>query len=101
MINTLYDILDSIPIKYVWIGYQEFTVFSKDELNNGRIRFRIDAEGNTIESWNDKWYVIGVDGVCGDPIIVDLSKEQPCILYVIHDYWDEHIEIAASIKTFI
>ncbi|MNJ79586.1 hypothetical protein D3C77_776550 [compost metagenome] len=41
MIQILYDILHSIPIKYVSVSYHELTIFSENDFKNGQIGFRI------------------------------------------------------------
>ena len=67
-------------ISGISIGYKEITFFSEDKLDQGQVGYSVDTNNSSLITgqegdWEEDWLVIGVDGLLGNPIFVDMSSK--------------------------
>ena len=100
--ETLKDAL--IRLSDISLGYSEIHFFSVDDLDKEQVGYRVDTKGksllgNNARDWQETWVVIGIDGMLGDPIFIDISTQS--IMTAMHGegIW-EPVRIADSIDTF-
>ncbi|HMP82442.1 MAG TPA: hypothetical protein PKA41_07005 [Verrucomicrobiota bacterium] len=86
---------DSISIGYASIELAP--VKSLDALQQG---YGIVPSGDTTD-WQDEWVVIGNEGLCGDPIFIDATKEEYPVYTAAHGMgeWSPQL-IAPSFSIF-
>ncbi len=88
------------------VGYNEITFFAVDELNEGQVGYSVDDNNNSLITgqegdWKDEWLVIGVDGLIGDPILVDTSSKKLQVFTAAHGDGEwEPISIADTLDSF-
>ena len=79
----------------------DFVMCTKEDFDSAQVGFRINDDGETIKDWvGDNFFVIGTNECCGDPILVDVSKEDLPIYFLVHDDWNLQFKIAESIDIF-
>ena len=89
-------------ISDIEVGVSDIHLFSKDEIEDAQIGYRIDDKGNKIEDWiGDNFVVIGIDSCNGDPIIVDINNEKLPVYSMFCDDWETLQIITDSFKQFI
>lgn len=69
------------PARYVSLGIRSILLVEPSELPEAQVGYSRDAEGNDLVQkgrgfWRRHWIVIGSEGSCGDPIILDTSKPE-------------------------
>ena len=86
----------------VEIGMSEIHLYSKDEIEDGQLGYRIDNKGNEIKEWiGDNYIVIGDDSALGDPIIVDINDDKLPVFNMFHDDWSSLQKIAYDFNQYI
>lgn len=86
----------------VEIGMSEIHLYSKDEIEDGQLGYRIDNKGNEIKEWiGDNYIVIGDDSALGDPIIVDINDDKLPVYNMFHDDWSSLQKIAYDFNQYI
>ena len=99
--NTVDDIIE--------VGAHNLCMYSREDLDEAQVGFRVDAEGNKLDNWiGDEYFVIGYDSGNGNPIIVKVDEEQIPVytmkkdnkksLRLIVDTYDEFIDILKLIE---
>ena len=90
-------------IESVNCGLSDIYFFKENSIEKEQAGYRFNGlTGEPIEEWiGDNYYVIGIDSCCGDPIIVDVSKEELPIYYMFHDDWSSLQLIAESFDQFL
>ncbi len=89
-------------ISDVEIGLNSIHLFSKDEIDDAQVGYRVNFEKVPIKEWiGDSYYVIGEDSLCGDPIIVDIANKNLPIYHMFHDKWDSLTLISESFDEYI
>ena len=90
-------------IESVDCGLSDIYFFKENEIEKGQAGFRFHGlTGEIIKDWiGDNFYVIGIDSCGGDPIIVDISKEELPIYFMFHDDWTSLQLIAESFDQFL
>lgn len=91
----------AVPLDSVSIGYGSIHLSPVAELEAAQQGYRVVPEGEETD-WRDEWIVIGYEGLCGDPIFVDTSKEQYPVYTTAHDMgvWRPQL-IASTFRHFI
>ena len=101
MIDIPSEIFD-ININDVEIGVSDIHLYSKNEIENAQIGYRVDDKGNSIKEWiGDNYIVIGNDSCCGDPIITDLSDDKLPVYSMFHDDWNSLQQITTDFEQYI
>ena len=96
--NKIFD----VNIKNINVGLSDIYLYSKDEIEDAQIGFRVDDKGNKIEDWiGDNYVVIGNASCCGDPIITDLSNEKLPVYSMFHDDWSSLQQISIDFEQYI
>jgi hypothetical protein len=96
--NKIFD----VNIKNINAGLSDIYLYTKDEIEDAQIGFRVDNKGNKIEDWiGDNYVVIGNDSCCGDPIITDLSNEKLPVYNMFHDDWSSLRQISIDFEQYI
>lgn len=100
MINVPNKLFDR-DIDDVGIGMSEIHLYSKDEIENGQLGYRIDDKGNEIKEWiGDNYIVIGDDSALGDPTIVDINDDKLPAYNMFHDDWSSLQKIAYDFNQY-
>ncbi len=99
---SVLDKLFERNINEVEIGLSNIHLYSKEELEEAQIGYRVDNNGNPIRDWiGENYLVVGNDSAYGDPIIVDLSDEELTVYSMFHDDWKSLRKIANSFSQYI
>lgn len=67
-------------VKQVSLGYNELRFLTPEQLEQGQIGYRVDAEGRSLvtgeeEAWEEGWLVIANDRL-NDPFFIDVSTPE-------------------------
>ena len=85
MINIPNELFER-DIDDIEIGISEIHLFSKEEIEDAQIGYRIDENGNPLEEWiGDDYIVIGNDSCCDDPIIAKIDNKDLPIYSMFHE----------------
>ena len=101
MINVPNKIYNT-DINDVEIGVSKIHLYTKDEIEEAQIGYRIDNKGNEIDEWiGDDYIIIGNDSCCGDPIITDVSDDKLPVYSMFHDDWETLQKITNDFEQYI
>ncbi len=101
MINVPSEIFDR-SINDIEIGVSDIHLYSKEEIEEGQVGYRVDDKGNTIKEWiGDNYIVIGHDSCCGDPIITDISDKKLPVYSMFHDDWESLEKITDDFQQYL
>jgi hypothetical protein len=89
MITEVPNILLSLSIPSVSLGYTTVSIYRVDELEGGQTGYSVDPAGHTLVdrtdgSWHAEWLVIGYEDLCGDPIFIDTEVQGYPVYTAIH-----------------
>lgn len=91
--NDIHDL--DIGIDHVHID----TIF---ELAETQIGFSVDSEGNDLDDWIGKEYlVIGLTSLCNDPIMVNQKEKNFPVYFMFHDDYSSLMKISSSYTNYI
>ncbi len=90
-----------VPFDRVSIGYGSIDLVPVDRLEALQQGYGIVPDGQMTD-WHDEWFVIGTEGLCGDPIFIDASDESFPVYTAAHGMgeWRPQL-IASSFQHFI
>jgi hypothetical protein len=101
------QLLSSLSIPSVSIGYTTVKIYRADELEAAQIGYSVDSSGNSLidendeGSWKKEWMVIGYEDLCGDPIFIDTALDGCPVYTAIHGEGDWRPKrIAMTLKRF-
>ena len=91
----------AVPFDAVSIGYRSIELAPVEQVEDLQQGYGIVPAGQTTD-WQDQWLVIGIDGLCGDPIFIDTSNESFPVFTAIHGEgeWSPEL-IASSFQHFV
>lgn len=88
------------------LGFNGVELFPSDAVEAGQIGFSVGPNGKSLcdgsaGAWRHHWLVIGIETLCGDPLILDTADPNFRVLYAIHgqDKW-EPTTIAPTLNGF-
>lgn len=81
------------------------TIYPLDEIHQRQVGYRFDSSGRSLitqDGWRSEWIVIGHEDLCGDPLIIDVSRSHLPVLTAAHGEgtW-EPVVIARSVAVLV
>lgn len=100
------ELLRTLAISPVYLGYSAVQVYGVDELREAQIGYSVDPSGTSLVdglpgSWQSNWLVIGYEDECGDPIFIDIQKDGFPVHTAMHGSgsWEPKL-IASGLRNF-
>ena len=101
------QLLSSLVIPSVSLGYTTVKIYTAEELQEAQIGYSVDPSGKSLidendeGSWKKEWLVIGYEDLCGDPIFIDTASEGGPVYIAGHGEGDWRPKrIATTLKGF-
>lgn len=100
------ELLNTLAIPAVSLGYTAVRVHGVDELEEAQIGYSVDnSRASLVDgepgSWRRQWVVIGYEDGCGDPIFIDTETEGFPVYTAMHGSgsWEPNL-IATDLRNF-
>ena len=83
------------------IGINGFHFYKKDEIGEGQIGYRCNADYVKLDDWiGDNYFVIGYEVLLGDPILVNVEDDKLPIYSLVRDDYSICYKIANSLEDY-
>lgn len=99
--------VNNIGFTSISLGYNGVELFPLESLESGQVGYSVHPSGRSLcdgseGALQEHWLVIGIESLCGDPLILDTNDRDLRVLYGIHGQgkW-EPITVALSLDGFL
>src|SRR5215204_1529845 len=104
--NGYKELLSTLAIPTVSLGYFAIHIYDVDELEEAQIGYSVDPSGSSLidensGSWQRNWVVIGYEDGSGDPIFTDSEADGFPVYTAMHGTgaWEPSL-IATGLRNF-